>query len=195
MFLALKYKHGAWSQMCFHLCFLYYLLCSIHGKYGSGIQEHSEETSFWRPRPATDAVQTSAILSLARPISLLNVSIGNIGFCVNVDYTHYYRETRSSLVALSSRALGDLTHSYCLAIKYKNRTGNDEICTLHSCVINESFHGLCLSWHRCPPWPHRPLVHEENPIRDENEEEKGPERWKALSRDYYHADINPVTPF
>lgn len=114
MFLAPKYKHGAWSQMCFHLCFLYYLLCSIHGKYGSGIQEHSGETSFWRPRPATNAVQTSAILSLARPMSLLNVSIGNIGFCVNVDYTHYYTETRSSLGVLSSRRLRDLTWSYCL---------------------------------------------------------------------------------
>lgn len=139
MFLALKYKHGAWSQMCFHLCFLYYLLCSIHGKYGSGIQEHSVETSFWRPRPATNAVQTSAILSLARPMSLLNVSIGNIGFCVNVDYTHYYTETRSSLVGLSSRTVRDLTCSYCLKMdaikKKKKKKQTREHHDLHSALV------------------------------------------------------------
>lgn len=113
----------------------------------------------------------------------------------------YYRETRSSLVVLSSRTLRDLTQSYCLkmdAIKKNKKKQNREHHDLHSalvCVINESFHSLCLSWHRCPPWPHRTLLHAENPIRDEKEEEKGPERWKALSWDHYHTDINPVTPF
>lgn len=128
MFLALQYKHRARSQMCFHLCFLLSLLCCIHGKYCSAGQEHSLETSFWRPRPATNTVQTSAILLLAEPASLLNVSIGNIGFCVNVDYVLLHRE-EFFLVRLSCR-MSDWVNGFPKDAVWKHQTGNPVIWTL-----------------------------------------------------------------